>query len=376
MTLIFFGSIFTVFFSYCGYPLSLYLLGIYVKKRSRKEAFLPSVTLIITAYNEERAIEEKLQNSLNTDYPRERLQILVASDGSTDHTNDIVKKYEKQGIELLDITVRNGKESAQKEAVERAKGDILVFTDVATKLDPEGIREIVANFSDNKVGCVSSEDRLVDASGKPVGESLYVWYEMWLRRLETRVNSLVGLSGSFFAARKDVCLDFSPNMQSDFRTVLTSIKRGLRSISDPQAIGYYLNVSDEKQEFNRKVRTVVRGLTVFFQHIELLNVFRYGFFSYQMFCHKLLRWFVPFFIVTAFVTNALLAVGSLDYSILFIFQCLFYSIAAWWQFNPRKTSNLFFKIPHYFLTVNAAIAVAWWHYLWGRRVVMWNPSER
>jgi cellulose synthase/poly-beta-1,6-N-acetylglucosamine synthase-like glycosyltransferase len=376
MIVIFWVSIFAVFFAYCGYPLSLYLFGLFTKKRLKKDAFLPSVTLIITAYNEEKSIEEKLQNTINIDYPKERLQILVASDGSTDRTNDIVKQYGNNGVELLAITVRNGKEAAQKEAVKNAKGDILVFTDVATKLDADGIREIVNNFSDEKIGCASSEDRLVDASGKPVGESLYVKYEMWLRRLETRVNSLVGLSGSFFAARKEICLDFSSNLQSDFRTLLNCVKRGQRGVSDSKAIGYYLNVSDEKNEFNRKVRTVVRGLTVFFQHIELLNVFRYGFFSYQMFCHKLLRWFVPFFIVTAFVTNALLAVGSLDYSILFIFQCLFYSIAAWWQFNPRKTSNLFFKIPHYFLTVNAAIAVAWWHYLWGRRVVMWNPSER
>ena len=376
MTFIFWGSIFTVFFAYCGYPLSLNLLGLYIKKRSRKEAFLPSVTLIITAYNEEKAIEEKLQNCLNIDYPRERLQFLVASDGSTDRTNDIVKKYEKRGIELLEITVRNGKESAQKEAVARARGEILVFTDVATKLDPEGIREIVANFSDALIGCVSSEDRLVDASGKPVGESLYVKYEMWLRRLETQVNSLVGLSGSFFAARKDVCLDFSPNMQSDFRTVLTSIKRGLRGVSDPQAIGYYLNVSDEKQEFNRKVRTVVRGLTVFFQNIELLNIFKYGFFSYQIFCHKLLRWLVPLFICTAFVANAVLASNSIFYLTLFAIQCLFYSIAAWWHFSPRKPSNIIFKIPLYFFTVNAAIVVAWWRYLKGQRVVMWNPSER
>jgi hypothetical protein len=216
----------------------------------------------------------------------------------------------------------------------------------------------------------------VDSSGKPVGESLYVKYEMWLRRLETKVNSLVGLSGSFFAARKEICLDFSSNMQSDFRTVLNCVKRGLKGVSDPKAIGYYLNVSDEKREFNRKVRTVVRGLTVFFQHFELLNIFKYGFFSYQIFCHKLLRWLAPFFIIAAFVANIVLAFTSFLYLILFAFQCMFYSIAFWWYFSASQPSKIIFKIPLYFFTVNAAIMVAWWRYLKGQRVVMWNPSER
>ena len=194
--------------------------------------------------------------------------------------------------------------------------------------------------------------------------------------MESKAHSLVGLSGSFFAARREVCRDFSDNMQSDFKTILNSIKLGQRGVSDANAVGYYLDVHVQKMELNRKVRTVIRGLTVFFQHLELLNVFRYGLFEYEFLCHKLLRWLVPFFIVTAFVTNALMAVESIVYLTLFVFQCLFYSIAVWWHVSPQKPSIIFFKIPLYFFTVNAAILVAWWRYLKGQRVVMWNPSER
>ena len=198
---------------------------------------------------------------------------------------------------------------------------------------------------------------------------------MLLRRLESRVNSLVGLSGSFFAARKSVCQDFSPDMQSDFRTLLNSIRMGLRGISDPEVTGSYLDVSARSREFDRKVRTVLRGLTVFFRHVEFLNIFKYGFFSYQYFCHKLLRWLVPFFLVVAFTTNMVLAITSIFYRIVFVFQLFFYFIALW-GWKTKRTSLSLIRIPHYFLAVNASILIAWWKYFRRQRVVMWTPSER
>jgi hypothetical protein len=199
---------------------------------------------------------------------------------------------------------------------------------------------------------------------------------MWLRRLESRVNSLVGLSGSFFAARKSVCQDFSANMQSDFRTLLNSIRLGLRGICDPQAVGYYLDISAPQQEMDRKIRTVVRGLTVFFRHLELLNPLRYGLFSYQLLCHKLLRWLVPAFMVAALATNLMLALSSLFYALLFVIHLSFYAIAVWARYRLKEPDSILIKIPSYFLTVNLAIAVAWWRYLKGDRVIMWTPSDR
>jgi hypothetical protein len=223
---------------------------------------------------------------------------------------------------------------------------------------------------------VSSEDRLLHSDGQPAGEGLYVRYEMLLRRLESRANSLVGLSGSFFAARKEVCRDFSENMQSDFKTLLNSIRLGLRGVSDAEAIGYYLDIADQKKELDRKVRTIIRGLTVFFQHLELLNVFRYGLFAYQFFCHKLLRWLVPLFLFSAFLSNLVLAFGSGGYLIILLCQIAFYGTAAFIIVKKEPPKNILMKVPAYFLSVNIAITLAWWRYLSGYRVLMWTPSER
>ena len=363
-----------VFFAYFGYPLTLVLLrGLRRLEVARDYTTVP-VTLIITAFNEERRIREKMANSLVLEYPREQLQILVASDGSTDATNAIVRSYAERGVELFEVVHRGGKENAQKEAVQYARGDVIVFSDVATMLQPRGLVEIVANFADPAVGCVSSEDRLIGQDGKPSGEGFYVRYEMWLRRLESEVHSLVGLSGSFFAARKEVCRDFSGDVQSDFRTLLSSMKLGLRGVCDPRAIGSYLNIADEKQEFARKVRTVLRGLTVFFRHLEFLNSFRYGLFSYQYFCHKLLRWLVPFFLLGGLLSSVGLAWSSVFFLLVLIGQLFFYGVAIYGCVTHSLRGVL--KIPMYFLVVNAAIALAWWQYLTGKRVVLWTPSKR
>jgi len=271
---------------------------------------------------------------------------------------------------------RKGKENAQKEAVKSATGDILVFSDVATKLESGGLRQLVSSFADPTVGCVSSEDRLIGRDGKLSGEGLYIRFEMWLRALESRANSLVGLSGSLFAARKEVCDDFSGEMQSDFRTVLNSVKMGLRGVSDPLALGLYQDTADQKREWDRKIRTVVRGLTVFFRHLELLNLFQYGFFSYQLFCHKLLRWSVPFFMILAFVSNLVLIHGSFIYSFLLFLQISLYGFGLLGLLRPKMRGMILAKIPTYFLAVNASILFAWWRYLSGQRIVTWTPTKR
>jgi cellulose synthase/poly-beta-1,6-N-acetylglucosamine synthase-like glycosyltransferase len=376
MFLTFVVSVVLVFHAYFGYPLSLFLIGLVRKMSVARQDIFPSVSLIITVFNEESRVREKLENTLAIDSPEGMLEILVVSDGSTDGTNRIVREYTDRGVTLLPFAERKGKENAQREAVSQAKGSLFVFTDVATMLDPGSLKRIVSNFADPTVGCVSGEDRMIGEGESSGGEGLYVRYEMWLRRLETDAHSLVGSSGSFFAARREACRDFSGNMQSDFRTVLNTVKMGLRAVNDPEALGHYRDVSDSNREFDRKVRTVVRGLTVFFQNVEFLNVAKYGFFGYQYFCHKLLRWLVPFFLMTAFVSNAFLAGNGRVFLLLFLLQLVFYLYGA---FRILKTSNslgTLAKIPVYFVTVNASILLAWWKYLRGERIVMWKPSVR
>ena len=207
-----------VLYAYLGYPAVLMALLLVRDRRVTKAPVLPSVSFIITAHNEERRIREKLENTLGQDYPASRLEIIVASDCSTDRTDEIVGAYPDR-VRLIRAAERRGKEAAQQLAVRAAAGDILVFSDVATALAPDGISSIVGNFADASVGCVSSVDRFVDADGTLSGEGAYVRYEMFLRGLESRVNGLVGLSGSFFAARREVCRRWAADRQSDFNTL-------------------------------------------------------------------------------------------------------------------------------------------------------------
>jgi len=379
LKILFWSAWIFIFYAYFGYPISLLILSIFRKVRIDKAQIFPEISLIITAYNEERRIREKLENSLSIDYPKDRFQIILVSDGSEDRTIEIAKEFEQNGVELISLPCRIGKENAQAEAVKKAKGKILIFSDVSTIIEKNGICEIVANFNDPCVGCVSSEDKIICEDGSTSGEGFYVRYEMWLRRLESRVNTLVGLSGSFFAARREFCKNFSATVptDSDFKTILNCVKKGSRGVIDPDVIGYYRDVVSQTQEFERKVRTVLRGITGFAQHVQYLNIFKYGFFSYQIFCHKLLRWIVPFLLLIVLFTNILLLSLNSFYRIILIFQTLFYTVAILgWMRESFANSNLFIKIPMYFISVNFSVLVAWWRFIKGDKIIIWTPSKR
>jgi glycosyltransferase involved in cell wall biosynthesis len=369
--IIFIISVFAIFYSYFGYPLSLYLISLIRENNHEKRIIYPCVSIIVTAFNEEERIMEKIENTLSIAYPKDKIEIIFASDGSTDGTNEIISSYAGKGIDFLLLPVRGGKEGRRRWI---KRGDPV--SDVSTMIEPDGIEQIVSNFADPQVGCVSSRDVVIGPDGKPGGEGLYVRYEMWLRTLESRVNSLVGLSGSFFAARRNICNDFAEDLDSDFRTLLNSVKDRKRGIIDPMAIGYYRDISDTRKEFDRKVRTVLRGITVFFRNTEYLNIFKYGLFSYQYLCHKLLRWLVPLFMITSFLAIGIMSFNSLAYLILFfsIFAVLSYSLLIHMKFicNPIRIMT----VPVYFIVVNLSILIAWWKYLKKQRVTVWDPTKR
>jgi hypothetical protein len=278
---------------------------------------------------------------------------------------------------LVRVSERKGKEAAQKLAVEVAGGEILVFSDVATILPENAVRNIVKNFHDETVGCVSSVDRFIDQDGRVSGEGAYVKYEMFLRSLETRVNSLVGLSGSFFAARSALCKQaWSENLQSDFNTVLNSMRAGMRGVADADSPGYYKNIADERKEFDRKVRTVLRGISVFMKSLGLVNPIQYPFFAWQLVSHKLCRWLVPFAMLTALITNAILTMAIRQYGLLLVLQVMFYTVAIsglCWRSLLRIPVV---KLPAFFVLVNVSIFKAWIQYWSGARLVVWEPSKR
>jgi hypothetical protein len=367
---------FIAVYSYLAYPLLLALL----QRRSLPErdpgGALPSVTVIITARNEQARIAEKLENTLALEYPPQLLDVLVASDASSDATDEIVGRFASRRVQLVRSHERKGKEHAQWLAIQAASGSILVFTDAATRLRPDALRLFAEDFSNPKIGAVSSEDEVVAADGELRGEGAYVRYEMTLRRLESRVAGLVGLSGSCFGVRKSVCAGWRTDTPSDITTALLCAQSGLRAVSDARIKGIYQDLKDESREFERKKRTIIRGMTAVWELRESLNPLRYGLFALQVWSHKIFRWLVPVGLVLALGSSAVLAQDSALYRSLFLVQVAGYAAAliAWFSVGARRLMPL--RIALYFVLANTATAAALWDFLRGVRIITWNPSQR
>ena len=367
---------FTLFWTYFGYYIFLRVYSIFALKPVKRDDITPSVSLIITAYNEESSIAEKIENSLSLDYPNDKLEIIVVSDGSNDGTTEIISRYAERGIKLIDIPERIGKHNAQERGIEQVRCEIIVFTDAATHLETDAVRKIVRSFSDPGIGCVSGMDR-IDVYGHPSrGEGTYIYYEMKLRAHESEVSSLIGVSGSFYAVRKELCKTWYGHMSNDFYMPIVARMKDYRSVLDREAIGSYSVKIETEKEFKRKVRTVVHGLDVMFSFWRIMNPFKYGLFSIQMISHKLFRWLAPLFLILCFVLNFALAGAGLLYQIILAFQILSCLTAAAALAIRGLDHNWFFRIPSFFAMVNLSILVAWIKFIGGERYITWERTKR
>ncbi len=380
-TFLFWLLAFLSLYSYFFYPLCLKLL-VWLRERSgelqdESQNNAPtSLTLIITAYNEEERIAEKLENTLELDFNSGSLEIIVASDCSSDRTDEIVKQFEDRGVRLVRAQERLGKENAQLTAIRESNGDVIVFSDTATKIPEDGLTKLVEYFADPKIGAVSSEDRFVSQSGEVAGEGAYVKYEMWLRGEESKLAGLIGLSGSFFAARREVCAEWDIHSPSDFNTALNCARLGLVAVTAPDVLGFYQDLKDPAKEYQRKIRTVIRGITALSRHAEVLNPFTFGVFSFQVISHKLMRWLVPWFLIALFLTTAIVANQGSIYALALIAQIGFYIVAIAAHYNHKLQNNSVVKIIYFFVQVNIALFDASCRYLAGTRMTTWTPSAR
>jgi cellulose synthase/poly-beta-1,6-N-acetylglucosamine synthase-like glycosyltransferase len=372
----FWSSVLFVAYAYVIYPVVLSIVSVIRERKVDRGDVTPSVSFIIAAHNEEARLQGKIENTLRLEYPRDQLEIIVASDGSTDRTDAITKTYEGNGVVLVKTATRRGKESAQRCAVDIASGEVLVFSDVGATLPSNAVATIVRNFHDPTVGCVSSVDHTVDADGHSTGEGGYVRYEMLLRRLESKTGTLVGLSGSFFAARRELCREWPNDLPSDMHTLFRAVKAGLRGVSDPESIANYENVPDTRREFERKVRTVLRGISLFAANLEMANPRRYGLFAWQLLSHKLCRWLVPFALLVALASSALLIPHSTAYAVACVTQLVLYGVALGGMTVGRLTRAKLVRIVAFFVLSNLAILKAWYRFAIGDRVVSWQPSRR
>jgi cellulose synthase/poly-beta-1,6-N-acetylglucosamine synthase-like glycosyltransferase len=359
-----------VAFAYVGYPLVLALLARVSPRPVAAGDVAPSLSVVVAVHNGAHALKAKLERTLALEYPRP-LEVIVASDGSTDGTDDVAREFAARGVRLVRNERREGKEAAQALGIQHASGDVLVFTDVTAELSPDALRQIVRPFADAAVGCVSSEDR-VESGG---GEGTYVRYEMALRRLESRASTLVGLSGSFFAARRELCTPWRADLASDFRVALEAGRRGLRAVSEPSATASFHAISDPAAEWRRKVRTVRRGIAVLAAYRDLLHP-RHGRVALSLWGHKLARFTAPFALLALLLASGFAAGSSALAAALFAGQLAAYALGALSLVLPGVARLAPARLFGFFMLVNASMLVAWGYHWSGRRAVTWDPTRR
>jgi cellulose synthase/poly-beta-1,6-N-acetylglucosamine synthase-like glycosyltransferase len=370
-----------ILYSYFGYPLVLKIISLF--KPARRSMNAPSlerkVTLLISAYNEEAVIEEKILNSLALHYPRSLLEIVVVSDGSTDTTCDIVSRYADRGVKLWHYEGRIGKTACLNQAVRRAEGEVIVFSDANSQYNKEAIRELVKHFADERVGFVTGRTIYVsgDAEKAPGSIGLYSKIEQWTKTLESEIGSCVGADGAIFAIRKALYRPLNGFDINDFVIPLNVVKQGYWGKLENNAFCLEKTAGAPRDEFYRQVRIANRTIRALVNHADLLNPLRFGFLSFEIFSHKVVRLFVPFFMLLLFLTSLGLAVHASFYLLFFTGQLFFYFAAGLnHSFDGPKGASRLFSIPHTFSLVNLAIAYGWIQYFKGETYVVWAPSQR
>jgi cellulose synthase/poly-beta-1,6-N-acetylglucosamine synthase-like glycosyltransferase len=375
MNIVFWASLVALIYIFIGYPALLAVAALF-RGRGRPSAGAskpPSVSMIIPVHNEIGVIEQKLRNTVELEYDRELLQVIVISDASTDGTDDVAARFADEGaVQFRRQPERQGKGAALNLGLELAEGEIVVFSDASIFLEPEALSNIVRPFASPGIGCVSGEDYIREGGG----EGMYGRYELFLRNLESRVCSIVGASGCFYAQRKELCRPFAEGMAPDFLSVLHTVAGGYRAVTEPSARGEMRAVRTAGQEFPRKVRTMLRGMTTLSSFKRLLDPLRHGFFAVELLSHKVLRWLAGLFLATLAIGNVALAASApFRWFLLLQVVCYFAALVGW--LGPRRLAGApFFRIPFFFCMVNLAGLVAWGRFLVGYRQEIWEPSQR
>lgn len=374
--ILFWLSIGVLAYVYVGYPLVVYVAGLILARPVRRGEIEPTVTILITAFNEESAIAEKLANTLAIEYPKEKLEILVASDGSTDRTDAIVKEHEHLGVRLYRQEGRLGKTVTQNNAVATATGEIILFSDATTEYSPDVLRRVLPAFADETVGCVAGRLVYLDKGETNVGTGAqsYWNYETFLKISESRACSLIGASGCLYAVRRAAYRPMYAEACSDFLICTELFRQGLRSIFEPNAVCYEHTNQRTHEEFRMRVRVISQTYTDLWRNADMLNPLKSGFYAVQLISHKLMRYCVPLILAVILVTNLFLAGRSVFWDILLLGQAAVYAAAfLGWLVERAGRRITLLAIPLYFVLANLASAIAFVRFIRGERVVTWEP---
>lgn len=378
MKVVFWLSLGTICYVYVGYPLVLTLFARWCARPTiHNDGHLPTVSLVIAAYNEEKVLAEKLRNSVALDYPKALLEIVVASDGSTDGTNAIAKSFEAQGIVLHTVNPRGGKTRALNAVIPKTHGEILVLSDANAMYQPDAIRQLVRHFADPTVGAVSGDVRLMDAADAHAdSEGLYYQYERYVQTQESRIGSIIGADGAMYAvARKAFRPPSSGIIVDDFVISMTVARLGFRVLYEPRAVAFEGGTPSGSEEFRRKIRIVSGGIQAF-KRGEGLPMLSQPFLWFCYGSHKLLRWLLPLFLLWTLVSSVVLATEPL-YLVGLILQVLCYVTALAYAFGIGNLKVLKWSgIPYYFCLVNGAALIGLWKGLVGGQSGTWQRTTR
>ncbi len=349
--------------------------------RARVGADWPFVSISLPVYNEEAVIRETLEAWLAIDYPRDRVQIVVASDASTDKTNEVVAQFEDRGVELVRLPARGGKTAAENAVAPLLRGDIIINTDASVRVRPDAVEALVRAFADPTVGVASGRDVSVGSptTDENVGEAGYVGYEMWVRRLETRTGGIIGASGCFYAIRPALhSVPIPEHLSRDFASALTAREHGYRSVSVDDAICLVPRTGSLRAEFRRKVRTMARGLDTLRYKRGLMNPLRYGGFALKLVSHKLCRWLVPLTLPLALAGLLLLALQWPLARVALVAVLLGLAVGGLgyvWGDDRRPPPAI--AVLTYAVGANVAALVAWARSFRSRRDdAVWEPTRR
>ncbi len=357
---------------YAGYPLLLWACAKFHRRIIRRGDVWPSVSLIIAAFNEEKAIEYKIKNSLELNYPRERLEIIVASDCSTDRTNQIVESYRDQGVILVKQAQRKGKTAALNAVLPYARGEILLFSDATAVLDRDCLKKLMRNFFDTEVGCVSPVMVYTNKKSNHISqlEGLYWKYESSIKRWESEIGTLAFVPGACFAIRKELQLPVMPEYDYDCISPLQVIEQKHHVVYEPDARFYEIPVASLRDLFQTRVRMITKDFAGTLSRKSLINPFKHPKISMTLISHKLLRWLIPFFLIPLFACNLFLIESRL-FQFFFIGQVVLYSLAFLGSAIKHKRGVL--AIPFYFCIVNLAALVGVIKAIIGKKVPVWQP---
>jgi poly-beta-1,6-N-acetyl-D-glucosamine synthase len=381
MAAIFFWTTFLIiFYSYLGYPLIVALICyFYPFQRARNKYTNPNISVVVSAYNEEAIIATKIKNFISLDYPAQKLELLIGSDGSTDKTNQILSQYRSKRIRTFIYKNRGGKSSVLNRLVREAKGEILVFSDANTIYEKDSIRKLIQHFGDKSIGGVCGKLQLINPNdntgGK--GETLYWDYENKLKYYESKIQTVLGANGAIYALRRELYSPLPEHkvIMDDFVAPLKVVEKGYRVIYEPEAMGVETTSPDMEGEFRRKIRIGAANFNALSEIKSLLNP-KKGFVAMGLWSHKIFRWFAPFLLLICFISNIFL-MSVPFYRFIFLAQIALY-IAALTAFllNRRGISIKVLGYPFYFCVVNLALAVGFFKFLTKSQKPAWHRVER